>query len=85
MTPRSVSHRGVNVFFIRQLIKKLTKNVGFGLCSTPKDLFSFTFPLKARRGLQRQNNAGKTPRSVSQRRVQLRAMLVSEESDSAQC
>ena len=71
--------REVKNFFI-QPIKKITKNVGFGLYSIPIDLvlfyFTFTCPLKARRGLQRQNCCwqnspqcqparSSTPRSVS--------------------
>ena len=45
----------------------------------------FIFSFKERRGLQRQMYAGKTQCSVSQRRVRLRAVLVSTESDYVQC
>ena len=53
--------------------------------------FCFAFPLKARRGLQRQNWCLQTPRSVSLHGVRLRAVLATFEflemsfTDSAQC
>ena len=62
-------------FVTSQPIEKLTKNVGFGLCSTPMDLFLFYIPF-----IGKERPANK--KLVS---AKLRAVLACSESDSVQC